>query len=650
MEKLKDRNGLWVNTELFSPIVRDGIPDPDSRYYDSWWYEQRDIITGKEGYSVGGQRITGDQYFYLNFWKIRGVNRKTNRKGIISPRFLELDYQYFNIIERARNENKNVGLTKARQTGFSEKNACLIGKEFTFYPASQSVIVSGLDFYTQNTMNFVKRGLNNLAGTEFFKRKMPDRKEYMRAAFNRSIETESGTTVVVDGYMSEVYAITAKNNPQAVSSRSPSYILFEEAGVFPGVIETYKFVKPSMYSEGIKTGLAVFVGTGGEMDKGAAELEYIIFHPDEFDLLTFDLSEWEDDVDPGTVKMGWFCPKSLYKIIDQHGNPLIEESVKKIHEERDAITDEEKKYTAITQDPLTPSESFMIRSGGYFGKGIANKLNTMKSEIKKKKELQVATMGDLDFVYDELNGRKIITGVEFTPNKEGIFEIIERPYIMEGESTPPTELYAAGTDSYDKDEANTSSSKLSTEIFKTFLHNGITYNKFVAGLHYRPKINEGGAFTAYEASAKLCLYYNAKNLIEWSNIRIFDWYEKHNFNFLLSERPDLVVSTWIKNSMVNNRYGIDPNTKSDWLSLLADYLKNSWHTMRSLKQIEAFIRFKLEKNYNCDVPIASALAYLNAYEIIERRRRKNTEPKSSQTRSPMPRYKSVNGVIRKVMA
>ena len=83
---------MLVNTEMFSPVVMDGITNahPLSFEYKSWWKEQRERCLN--GYSVGDIRITGDFYWYLNFWKIRGRSTSTTgRKTLISPKFLDMD-------------------------------------------------------------------------------------------------------------------------------------------------------------------------------------------------------------------------------------------------------------------------------------------------------------------------------------------------------------------------------------------------------------------------------------------------------------------------------------------------------------------------------------------------------------------------------
>ena len=83
---------MFTNTKLFSPVIIDGITNahPLSAEYYKWWQEERKRCI--EGYSVAGTKITGTHYMYLNWWKIRGVNKKTKRKELITPRFTDLDY------------------------------------------------------------------------------------------------------------------------------------------------------------------------------------------------------------------------------------------------------------------------------------------------------------------------------------------------------------------------------------------------------------------------------------------------------------------------------------------------------------------------------------------------------------------------------
>ena len=493
----------------------------------------------------------------------------------------------------------------------TEKLAALGGKEFTFFRGSQTVYVAGLEFYSNMIMNSTVRGLNDLYDTEFYKRRFPDRDDYMKAQFSDTIVDEHGNeTVVWKGYMSEMYKITAKNNPQAVSSRSPSLIVFEEVGIFPGAIATYGFVEPSLISEGKMTGFAVFIGTGGDMETGAAEFEKMFYSPDEFNILSFDLSKFDDTVPRGNKRVGYFVPAWKYRIIDADGNSLKEESIKNIQKERKKSEGTITEYQKIITNPLYPHEAFMTSQAGFFGRKIVTMLHKRKVQIyQHPEETADNEWGDLEWVY---NKDGIIEDIKWNPDGQKKFLIMEHPEFRLMDTKPIEGQYKGATDSYDKDEANTSTSQGSTHIYKDFVDANHTSGYFTARLIERP--DEAEEF--YEDSAKLCYYYSAMNLIEWSNVRIFDWYKRNGFEFMLRERPEFVLSTWIIKSKVENRYGIDPSTKIHWLGLLKKLLliPGFIDKMKDIDQINAFIHYVLKKGYNCDITISSALCAVQIEE------------------------------------
>ena len=631
---------MWVNTELFSPVVSEGLPPRDSIYYESFWMENRKNIL--DGYEVGGRWISGDHYWYLNFWPIRGLNHKTGRKGIINPRFLDMDADYFYWVDQARKQQKGITVVKARQKGFTEKHAAMGGKEFCFFPASQTVYVAGQEFYTTQIMNATKRGLNDLVNTEYYKRRSPDRDDYIMASYKEIITMPDGSKQEkVKGYLSEIYAITAKNNPQAVSSKSPSLIVFEEAGIFQGLIATYRFVEPSLYSEGRMTGLPIVVGTGGEM-KYAKDFEYMFFNPEAFNMLSFDLSIYDEEIEKGKTMVGYFVPATQYRIVDQFGNSLVDESKKDILETRSKKKAADL-YTEIVSNPLKPAESFLIETGGYFGKEIASHLNARRSYILTHRQEQKGAYGNLYWLVqfekedeprrveyiNDLKGTFRIVGVEWAPG-DGYYDEKDAPYfvtehpVLDGPLADPT-LYISAIDSYDKDKSQTSDSRGSCSIFKKFHKFSGTSRKYVARLFDRPEKSE----QFFERTAKLNFYYNitGRCLIEWSNILIFKWYENKKFSYMLAERPDLVISNWISNSTVNNRYGIDPSTKRHWLTLLKDYLSDITNISKldDVEQITAYLYFKYDPKYNCDITISSALCLVMDLEEEESMNDQNQE-------------------------
>jgi hypothetical protein len=68
--------------------------------------------------------------------------------------------------------------------------------------------------------------------------------------------------------------------------------------------------------------------------------------------------------------------------------------------------------------------------------------------------------------------------------------------------------------------------------------------------------------------------------------------------------------------------------------------------MFDIDQINAFLKFKLDPKYNCDITISSALCAVQEQEdkeIITH------DPVIEQVRKPMSRYKTVNGRMVKMI-
>ena len=301
-----------------------------------------------------------------------------------------------------------------------------------------------------------------------------------------------------------------------------------------------------------------------------------------------------------------------------------------------------KEYEEITQRPLVPHEAFMIQGGGFFGRQVSTLLNARKVKLNQDPSLtEFVERGRLEWVYEEKTGRLI--DVEFVRDDGGPILIFEHPEWKKNEpdgytGEPIEGMYKAATDSYDRDEANTSTSRGSVHVLKDFYNADYSSGFWAARLIERPE--EAEMF--FENSAKLVYYYFAMNLIEYSNLRIFDWYKKNGFEYLLRERPEFVLSAWIRNSKVENKYGIDPNTKIHWLGLLKKKLLDPVfvNQIYDIEAINAFLKFKLDPKYNCDITISAALTAVQEQEdkeIIV------NEEKPLMVRKPMPVYVTING-------
>jgi hypothetical protein len=109
---IRNEQGQWINSRVFrEEAIRfqengtfcnapTGSPD-----WFTYWEEQ--LKRSIKGYSIGGQKITGHHYFYLNFTQIQIVEQikgsKASKKITQQPDFWDGDYDYFWCLEIAKN-------------------------------------------------------------------------------------------------------------------------------------------------------------------------------------------------------------------------------------------------------------------------------------------------------------------------------------------------------------------------------------------------------------------------------------------------------------------------------------------------------------------------------------------------------------------
>ena len=410
-----------------------------------------------------------------------------------------------------------------------------------------------------------------------------------------------------------LYGRTALINAEVVSSLSPSLIYFEEDGIWKkGVLQTaYDHVAESLEAEDEKTGYACILGTGGDMDKGVKTVQKLFYNPKANGMLEFD-----NIYEPleTKAKVGCFVSAVYFQVIDEDGNSMIEESRAKVLRIREEKTFDAK-YTYITQQPFAPSESFLTSIAGFFGADRILMLNKRKSAILSNPDSVFHDIGYYKWI-DEANW---FAGVEFIKDEKGYAHIFEHPRLAK-DGRPIVNLYKGGTDSYDQDEAHTSTSEGSHQVFKMFNNIDDTYMKYVARITDRPLTGEGGSDRFYEWVLMQSVYFNAINLIEHTKYRIIDYISRHNFHHLLKEKPEFFLSVNVDNTKSTNQFGIDASTLPIWLTYLRDYLtQDNINKIDDVIQLEALAEFKYKPGgrYNCDITISSALCQVIAFDDSE---------------------------------
>lgn len=586
---------FWVDRVLY---YRDEVKNETYSWGNNIEYRNENDIYLKElDITIRNKKvkISGRHYFYLNFWNIKRKPPEGGPKRHLPPRFTDLSFENWWIRHRAHVERADILWAKSRQKGFSEEEAADTAYDYLFLPDSQITIIGGEQFYNENTMKMVIKGLDKLCHTQFYK-------EPKRGGNNKEYQATKNTG-------SEIYSRTCKDNPEAVSGLSPSKVHLEEIGIFKkgllkDVLDTIDAsLEAEGETEGEKVGFRVYTGTGGDMENGVADMMEMMYNPEEFGLLSFDNVYEENDLG---VKIARFVPACKFKVVDSFGNSKMEEGIKYILETIDKAK-AERRYTLTVMNPLKPSKIFMSKSGGYFGPVVAQDCNERKAFIMNHREAQVVKRYQGRWI----NPNNKFDGVEFIPNEDGPFRISELPEV-DSNGKVYQNLYRAATDSYDQTEAAYSNSQGACWVKKGFLNANKTYNKYVAGILERPTLSEGGEELFYEHTAMLCIAYNAINLIEYSKILIMDYYIKNGFSSLMKLRPEFVTANMVTISKTTNRYGIDPSTKPEWLKMQKRYLsdKRNIENCDFIELLDAWVKFKYDpsgKKYNCDVTIATSL-------------------------------------------
>lgn len=615
------------------------IPEETEEYKKFWIDIKHKCVHGMIN-SVG-QKITGDHFFYLNFCPILSQSEddetKRKKKSFNFPKFVDLDYEYFWMVDYCKLNEKSLEAVKGRRQGWSYKGGSIVTKEYTFLKESRSIIGAFLSTYSQGTMNMVIGYLNHISTfTPFGHIRNPDLKDYFVSQHQKDINGVK----IWSGYKSSVEVFTFKDRPAVAAGKSASIILLDEAGLFPNITESWGFTEPLIKDGSTYTGVAIIYGSAGDMDSGSKYFYEMFTNPRKYNML-----EFQDTEDPSKT-IGFFSsstkgrwgvcknPNSKWfkqPMVDKDGNSNEEAAYDDImyyREQSKGGLDSNTSHLAVTQFPTTWKEAFLRNKGAIFAshemlEWLGN-LETTPSlrDDKKKIELYFDLEGKIKA---KLNPDLIeVTSFPLSTDesKKGCIVIFEDPI-----DNPPYGLYILGIDPYDQDKADSSESLGSCVVYKRFLHNGTTSDIIVAEFTGRPS----KADDFYETCRKMCIYYNGKALYENQLKGLKAYFEMKNSLHYLCEQPEIIKDI-VKNSKVNRGYGIHMNRGNGTSSGIKDQCEIYLHqwlyeertgaddkrilnlqTIKSIGLLKELIAY--DRETNTDRVIAFMLCILQSKEL-----------------------------------
>jgi len=416
---------MFVNTVLFSEAAntfrREGVYTnalPGTKEYLDYWRIQRDRCL--DGYEVGGIPITGEHYFYLNFFPIMRFSddamygltkQRKQKKELDFPSFWDGDYSWFWSIEIARNgitpelyakikpfmlitipEYAHTGgrhliNLKARRKGYSYKNGALLLRNYYFGKLSINYIFASEEKYLFGDATLDKIWIAMNHNDSFAAWKQPRLKNVdLNKKCGYKKLNESG--ILVDaGKQNSIEGITFYNDPEKGRGKNGDYILFEEAGKFPNLIKSWIITQQTVEQGGYIGGTMIAFGTGGSEHEDALGLSELFYNPASYNILPI-INEWDEDM--FGQECGYFVPVYQNKegFMDKEGNSFIqkakESEEKKRNDKKKGTQEAYKQYTS--EMPFNPQEATLQSNTNIFptklisehrNRVIAKKLNKL---------------------------------------------------------------------------------------------------------------------------------------------------------------------------------------------------------------------------------------------------------------------------------
>lgn len=609
---------------------------PRSKRWDAFWKEQ--YTRCKYGMTSHGYTITGDNYFFLNFYQLPVVDMdKASGEGTNEsfPVFFASQYMFFHYLQMCRVLHKNAALMKARSIGFSEINASLAARLYTTIKRSRTMITCFKDTYLNGTFSKLDHALTfiNTNADGFFKPRLTD----------KALEKKSGYQVKIDGqftdfgWRSVVIGING-SKPSNIRGDRVDLLIYDEAGSWPDLTTAVVQGQELCEVQGVPRGIMLFGGTGGDFGSPLEGLKKIYYNPRAFKILPF-RHKWTQD--GTTIESGFFLPYFLQSLnpeyMDSRGVCNQTEYKKLLQEERNNLLAVPEEYLKKCAERCWNAEEAFTLEG-------QNKFNKMKiadqlAKIRLHKIGPRPQVGTIDYTYkSNKHSLENIDGFRWLLNS-GKVQILEHPVWSdlykeqiekqkrEAEEqgidfeapvyTEMNDLYVAGIDGIDIGAAQTSKETRDPSDFCIVIKRrafGLNEPQYVAMYKDRPQnIRE-----AYKIAMCMCRYYNCRINIEATRVGMITWARENKCLQYFMKRPRATL-TDIKYG-TTKQYGT-PATKTiieQQTDLIADYVEDYGHNIWFEDMLEQLNGYNDENKTKFDIIAALGMVELADQELSGR--------------------------------
>ena len=660
--------------EVSRNFIKNGCYTPDPWESPDWydfWERERDRCLN--GYTVSGVSIPGEYYNYLNYCPIQKSKRlATGRGKKVSgfPDFWDGDYNYFWVREIARNGvltelngyseekieevintvdgkekdrllkvaldkiglmfnpvisytkgeiridnligGKDVIVLKSRRKGFSFKNASVGVNSFFHRPGAYTMQMAydkkylfpkGIFSMSMSYINFINEHTAWKAPSDYVRKQDHIRNSYKE--YKNGVEIEKG-------YMSEIQAISFKNNPQAGVGKDAYDILGEEVGswgVPGGLKDTVEAMMPSVTDGDLRTGMLTLFGTANDIARGTVDFADMFENTESRTFLPFkDIwGENEDKVE------GFFFPVQLNLIghVDSQGNSNLKSAIEAENLER-----KKREMGGATSSQISQRKREFPTNSGEALTSIAHNtfpVDELKSQLEKVKShgWQKSRGTPVRIFYDDKN--EIIAKPILDNSVEPIISYKNLPLNLKGcpiiyeypINNAPKGLYKIGYDPIDQEHGTS----LAAIIVYKSVHTGTTTHDIIVA-EYVGRFEDPDDIDAM--AVKFADLYHAQVMHENMVTGVKNYFRRIKRLSLLAAQPDSVISKNIKVSKVARVYGCHMNEQlkdageryvKTWLTTVQDYDENgspitAIDRIYSIRLLEELIAYNRKGNFD----------------------------------------------------
>lgn len=621
-----DFNPSWF-TETRDTFVRTGHYTRFRRNSRSWrafWKEQ--FIRCKYGMTSHGYTITGDHYYFLNFYRLKDLDN-VEEAGMgrqeIFPNFLEGQYEWFHYLKLARKLRMNACMMKARGAGYSEIEASIISNSYNVIKGSINVCTAFAQTQLDKLLEKVWANINWLYyNTDGGMAHLSQAKNsnYLRRASH--YEIRNGQKIEV-GWGSQIQGIIT-DKPGKLRGDRTDILMFEECGLWPQFTKAYTQADALVGQIGRQWGLRLMGGTGGETGPQMEGLRKMYYEPQLFGVLPYRHNFTKNGEYAIT---SFFLPafrtiKEL-SLLDSRGWLDDEDGKAYFNKTRDLKAQDPEEFTTFCAEYcFDGEEAFSLEGNNKFNKIlIAEQL----ASIRIHKDSPKPERGTLEYIFKNgQHSRENITGLKWIKNNNGDVQIIEHPiwtqvsYDEEGNELKYEKmngLYVAGIDSIDLGMEDTSALTKDPSNFCIVIKRrqfGLKDPTYVAMYKARPN----DVRDAYKTAIKLLQYYNCKANLEATRVSMLSWAREKKYLNYFMYRP---VATYPAGNNPKRRTIGTPASVAiidHQTDLIRDYVNDFCHNIWFEEMLDELSRYTDEMKRKFDIIAAMGLCELGDEDMM----------------------------------